>query len=210
MKYKVGDRVISIGCSGTIAGKTYTVQESPEYTSEEDALRIIEGESDWCNCQYKWKLATTFQMGDLVTDGTDDYYYVAKKEKSILSIVEFVKEGKGWKRDSIIPSTYRSIGTDNYWHITDNYLSHKLQGLTYDKVVIDEIASFRKFNWEPWTYSVGIDLAIIKPKQTIMSKLNSMMKQLLDIDTLQTILFSANKAALVAEAQAKLDTEKKN
>lgn len=63
-----------------------------------------------------------------------------------------------------------------------------------------------------------------------MSKLNNMMKQLLDSDTqtlvkagyingdleltpegqsaLQTILFAANKAALVTAGQAKLDEEK--
>jgi hypothetical protein len=70
----------------------------------------------------------------------------------------------------------------------------------------------------------------IKPKKTLMTKLNTMMKKLLDADTqtlvkagyingdleltsagrdaLNTIVFQANKAALVAMAQEALEEEK--
>lgn len=175
----------------------------------------------------------TFKVGDRVrtTGNVNGNNFTGKPTGYEFTVAEIYSSI--WHRE--VRGDSNGVTAENLELVNDHVIVDEVWGIKpYQFDSIHSVRMNRLYsNWlaasTPYYYGLDYGFDYIKPKKTLMNKVSTMMKKLLDADTqtlvkagylngdldltdkgktaLNTIVFMANKADLVVSAQEAIDEE---
>ena len=174
-----------------------------------------------------------FKQGEAIWWKGQEAYFVSHRKGRASALIERT-DSYGWKcKDDNLPEDYQLHGEKNsFWFVELKDITRRNKEEKVDNFLgLIEVVEPSDFAFSYHSVEVEIEPVNIKPKKTIMSKITTIMKKLLDADTqalvkagflnseldvtiegqneLNAILFNTNKAALVEAANAKIADESK-